>query len=294
MVVLVSTETVLRIGELSRRSGVSPDLLRAWERRYGLLRPTRSTGGLRLYSLDDLERVQRMRRHLADGLAAAEAAVLAVRPAEEHEPSRPAFDAAAARHDLAAALDAFVEPRAQALVDDVVAATTVDTFVTDVVLPYLHELGERWERGHASVAQEHFASTLLRGRLLALARGWGRGFGPLALLACAPGERHDLGLLGFGLVLRARGWRIAYLGADTPLATLDETARSLEPDLIVLAAVDADRIEPHVTHLRKLARRHRLLVGGAGITDETARALGALPPEPDPRAAAERATARLG
>src|SRR6185503_3937760 len=70
-------ETLLRIGELSRRSGVSPELLRAWERRYGLLRPERSSGGLRLYGAADLERVQRMRRHLSAGLAAAEAAALA-------------------------------------------------------------------------------------------------------------------------------------------------------------------------------------------------------------------------
>src|SRR5919206_57996 len=69
---------VLRIGELSKRSGVSPELLRAWERRYGLLRPTRSPGGLRLYSPADLERVRLMQRHLADGVAAAEAATLAL------------------------------------------------------------------------------------------------------------------------------------------------------------------------------------------------------------------------
>src|SRR4051812_9021288 len=69
---------VLRIGELSRRSGVSPELLRAWERRYGLLDPQRSAGGLRLYTGDDLDRVRAMRRHLAGGVAAAEAAALAL------------------------------------------------------------------------------------------------------------------------------------------------------------------------------------------------------------------------
>ena len=96
---------LLRIGELSRRTGVSPELLRAWERRYELLKPMRSTGGLRLYSSDDLERVTRMQQHLADGLAAAEAAALAsARPAEM---DGLAFDAAAVRHDLGAALESF-------------------------------------------------------------------------------------------------------------------------------------------------------------------------------------------
>ena len=98
---------LLRIGELSRRSGVSPELLRAWERRYGLLRPTRSPGGLRLYSADDLDRVREMQQHLAGGLAAAEAAALAARSAEaEPDPRLPT----AARDELAAALEAFDEP----------------------------------------------------------------------------------------------------------------------------------------------------------------------------------------
>ena len=79
MLAMVNTGEVLRIGELSKRAGVSPELLRAWERRYGLLRPARSAGGLRLYSPADVERVALMQQHLAEGMAAAEAAALAVR-----------------------------------------------------------------------------------------------------------------------------------------------------------------------------------------------------------------------
>jgi MerR family transcriptional regulator, light-induced transcriptional regulator len=268
-------ETMLRIGELSRRSGVSPELLRAWERRYGLLRPTRSAGGLRLYSLDDLERVRQMRRHLDDGLAAAQAAALASRPARA-EPVEVALDPASARAALGRALEAFDEPGAQSIVDDLLATATVDLLVTEVVLPYLHELGARWERGEVSVAQEHFASNVVRGRLLGLARGWGRGLGPLGLLACIPGERHDLGLLGFGLVLRTRGWRIAYLGADTPLPTLEATAHVLEPDAVVLTAVGASRLQPHLAGLRELAKRHRVALGGRGARVEAVRKIGAL------------------
>ena len=190
-------------------------LLRAWERRYGLLRPTRSAGGLRLYSAADVERVRLMNQHLAEGLAAAEAAALAQSADDEHGASA-ALSPAAMRDELAEALDRFDEPRAQAIVDRLLAAATVDTLLSDVVLPYLRELGERWERGEASIAQEHFASAVLRGRLLGLARGWGLGVGPLAVLACLPGEQHDLGLIAFALVLRARGWRIVYLGAGRP------------------------------------------------------------------------------
>ena len=203
----------VRIGELSRRSGVSPELLRAWERRYGLLQPTRSAGGLRLYSPNDLARVQAMQQHLADGYAAAEAAALATQTTRRggNEIATPT-----ARDELAAALASFDDGRVHAVFDALLARLSVDALLRDVIVPYLHELGERWERGDVSIAQEHFASTLLRGRLLGLARGWGRGIGPVAVLACAPGEQHDLGLLAFGIALRARGWRIIYLGTDTP------------------------------------------------------------------------------
>ena len=255
---------LLRIGELSRRSGVSPELLRAWERRYRLLHPTRSQGGLRLYSLDDLERVRVMQHHLARGLAAAEAAALAAeRPAAAGGESL----LGDARGELAEALGAFDEARVHALFDSLLATATTDTVLSTVVVPYLHELGERWERGEASVAEEHFASAVLRGRLLGLARGWGRGLGPAVVLACAPGEQHDLGLIAFGLALRARGWRIVYLGPDTPIVSVADAARASDAVLAVVSAVTPTAFRAHVDELRTLARSHRLALGGAGAAE---------------------------
>jgi MerR family transcriptional regulator, light-induced transcriptional regulator len=250
--------TVLRIGELSKRSGVSPELLRAWERRYGLLRPARSAGGLRLYSPADLERVRRMRQHLAGGVAAAEAAAMALRT-EAEAPASPTT----MRDALADALDRFDESGAQAIFDRLLAVTTLDTLLGEIVLPYLRDLGERWERGDVTVAQEHFASGILRGRLLGLARGWGLGVGPVAVLACLPDEQHDLGLIAFGLALRARGWRIVYLGPDAPIETVEEASRGLQPRLVVLHAVSGERVRPVLEPLRALARRHRVALGGA-------------------------------
>ena len=257
----------LRIGELSRRSGVSPELLRAWERRYGLVRPARSAGGLRLYSAADVERVRLMRQHLADGLAAAEAASLASRAVVGDEARAVALNPASARDDLADALDRFDEPAAQSILDRLLAVATVDSLLRDVVLPYLRDLGERWTRGDASIAQEHFASSVLRGRLLGLARGWGQGLGPTAVLACLPGEQHDLGLIAFGLALRARGWRIVYLGTDTPIETVEEVSRRLDPSLVVLVAVNSDRVQPVLAQLRALAGRHRLALGGGAVAN---------------------------
>ena len=84
---------------------------------------------------------------------------------------------------------------------------------------------------------------MLRGRLLGLARGWGLGVGPAAVLACLPGEQHDLGLIAFGLALRARGWRVIYLGLDAPIETIKDACREVEPSLEVVHAVTAERVE---------------------------------------------------
>jgi DNA-binding transcriptional MerR regulator/methylmalonyl-CoA mutase cobalamin-binding subunit len=285
----VHEPSVLRIGELSRRSGVSPELLRAWERRYQLLHPGRSQGGLRLYSLHDLERVRLMQQHLARGLAAAEAAALA---SEQPAPSGAEMLLADAKDELADALAAFDEPRAHAVVDSLLATATIDTVLATVVMPYLRELGERWERGDASVAQEHFASAMLRGRLLGLARGWGCGLGPPIVLACAPGEQHDLGLIAFGLALRGRGWRVVYLGADTPLTSVADAAQASAAVFVVVSAVTPKPFRAHGDELRTLAHRQRLCLGGAGAA-EAALDVGAEILSGDPVEEAERVTALL-
>ena len=284
----------LRIGELSRRSGVSPELLRAWERRYGLLEPSRSPGGLRLYSLTDLQRVRVMQQHLADGLAAAEAAAAAVRgPGESTQVATARASSVAAVDQLAAALEGFDEPRAHAIFDRLLAEVTLDVFLSEIVMPYLRDLGARWQRDEVTVAQEHFASNIVRGRLLGIARGWGRGLGPRALLACVPGEQHELGLLAFGLALRTHGWRVEYLGADTPLDTIRGVANSLDVDLVVVSSVTPERVGELVTDLRQIARERRLAVGGAGAEGLRTTGLDALALTDDPVREAERVTALL-
>lgn len=261
----MSNAPVLRIGELSRRSGVSPELLRAWERRYGLLKPARSDGGLRLYTEEDLARVRVMQHHLGAGFAAAEAARLASTSALE--PPEAAAAPRAARAQLEEAFAAMDEPAAQSALDSLFAATTLDTALREVVIPYLHDLGERWARGEASVTEEHFATAVLRGRLLGFARDWARGLGAPCLLACAPGEQHDLGLIVFGLALRTRGWRIGYLGADTPIESVASAAESFGPDYVVISSVRTERFDVSAGGLRKLAATQSVCLGGKGAAE---------------------------
>ena len=113
----------------------------------------------------------------------------------------------------------------------------------------------------------------------------------MALLACPPGELHDLGLIAFGLALRAHGWRIAYLGPDTPVETLAGAAERLDPRLIVLAALDPERIAEAARELASLAREHDVWLGGARVDEPLAQRAGARLLEGDPIEAAEVAAA---
>lgn len=280
----------LRIGELSRRTGISTDLLRAWERRYRLLSPARTDGGYRLYDEHDVLRVQRMLEHLQSGVSAAQAAELAGSepPGGSRRQARDSRTLALLTGRLHSRLEQMDDVGAHAMLDRLLSSFSLETVLRDAVLPYLHELGERWRAGQTVIAKEHFASALVRARLLELGRGWGAGSGPLVLLACVPGDQHDIGLICFGLTLRGYGWRIAFLGADTPIATVDETAHALDPELIVLATSVAGGAGACGLELRELARRAPLALAGGGCSREQATELGAAYIAEDPMRGAAR------
>jgi DNA-binding transcriptional MerR regulator len=287
---------LLRIGELSRRLGVSEHVLRAWESRYALLQPVRSPGGFRLYSEADELRIRQMQAYLADGLSAAEAAraVLdgggaAATLSRLAQPDLAASEGSEPSAALRQALDAFDEPATQAVLDRLLADLSVAAVLRDVVVPYLADLGERWQRGAASIAMEHFASNIIRGRLAGLARGWGSGHGPQALLACPPSELHDMALMVFGIVLNRNGWRIDYLGTNTPVEELERAVDATRPDLVVLAATLPETLEPVRPELASLGQRAPLALAGAGATSQIATAVGARLMAGDPVTEAERA-----
>ena len=267
----------MRIGELSRRTGVSPELLRAWEQRYDLLRPSRSPGGFRLYSADDEARVRRTTALIADGLSTAEAAGVAagvIARAGEPAEDQPLVEELAA--GLAAALVGFDAAGAHAALDRLLGTVSVEVVLTDVLIPYLRELGERWAVGEVTVAQEHFASNLVRGRLLGLAADWGAGGASTAVLACLPGEAHDLGLIFLGILMARRGWQVTFLGAETPFDTLHNAAARLRPSLVVLATVDQALFHQHADAIAALAASTPVAVA-APVAETSMAATGAQP-----------------
>jgi methanogenic corrinoid protein MtbC1 len=189
---------------------------------------------------------------------------------------------------LRKALDSLDEPAAQIVLDRLLSDLSLTTVLREVIVPYLSDLGDRWQRGTASIAQEHFASNVIRGRLAGLARGWGGGHGPRAVLACPPGELHDMGLVIFGIVLNRNGWRIDYYGMSTPVEELERCVEASRPDLVVLAAAGQQTLEPLRSQLASLARVAPLAFAGAGASPEIAAAVGARLMSADPVTEAER------
>ena len=285
----------LRIGELSKRVGVSEHLLRAWELRYGLTNPARSPGGYRLYTSADEYRLRRMLTYLAEGLAAAQAARAAIEEDDrgmgsENGAFPKIVELKEAHSALRERLDRLDEPGAQVIMDRLFTDFTVESLLRDLFVPYLQEMGDRWERGTFSVGQEHFASNVIRGRLLELTRGWGHGGGDVALLACPPGEEHEFALLMSGIVLHRSGWSIRYLGANTPMPDLLQVAEEIRPALILLASPIADHFADVITELSKLAKLAPLVLSGEGATQVVVDRCGARRFPGDPVTAAQKLT----
>jgi DNA-binding transcriptional MerR regulator len=264
---------LFRIGTLAKRTGVSADLLRAWERRYGILRPSRTEGRYRLYSESDVDRVLLMKGYTEAGMSASDAARLTAN-LPGSSPIGPGSVIDARRSALRQALLDLDDAGANAAFDALLADLSIETVLSDVVLPILREVGEGWVAGDLDISQEHFASSILRGRLLGLARGWGAPLPRTVLLACAPGELHDIGLICFGIAAWRRGFAVTFLGQDTPVASVTRAAEAIDPTVVVVLGLIPERFSAHLEALQDLARVAPLCVAGAGATQQIADAVG--------------------
>ena len=246
---------VYNLKAVVRETGLKPDTLRAWERRYGLPTPNRSDGGHRLYSERDIQVLKWLVARQQAGLSISRAAELWQRlsdsgqdPAEMPAYATPARMAHAplmlagqALEDLRAAWVqaclAYDEPRAEAALTQALAQSPVENVSLGLLVPGLAEIGDLWYRGQASPQQEHFASELAQRRIESLLAAMpspvrdGR-----ILVACPPEEQHTFMPLLLTLLLRRRGWSVTYLGADVPAARFEETLDSVRPRLCLMAA----------------------------------------------------------
>ena len=270
---------------VARRTGLTPHVLRAWERRYGVVVPARSEGGQRLYSDADIRRLELLRRLTDAGHSIARLARL---PAEElavlveatpMEPrSGDADDArerepgvAVGEHPLyqqaLAAVDAFDAERLGDLLERSIVSLGVPQALDRVVAPLLGEIGRRWRSGRLGVAHEHLATAVVR-RVL----GWVMASAtvdpgaPGVVVATPSRQVHELG----AMMAAAEGWRIAYLGADLPVREVALAAGRIRADAValsVVAPVDVAAIGRELAELRDLLpARMPLLLGGGGAS----------------------------
>lgn len=239
-----------------QETGIKPDTIRAWERRYGLPQPERTPGGHRLYSQYDIEALKWLVERQHEGLSISRAVDLWRTIKEEgHEPldevplpvGVTADQAASSRLSdavLAELRGAWTEAcmrfdgqRAEAVVTQALARFPVEVVCTELLQRGVAEIGERWYDGEASVQQEHFASELAIRRIETLVTLTPAPTRPgRIVVACPPEEQHSFGLLVTTLLLRRQGWDVLYLGASVPVGRLAETIRTTRPRLVVMAA----------------------------------------------------------
>ena len=232
------------IKEAATRSGVTVPLLRAWERRYGVVAPTRTASGYRLYDEADLSRLRAMRRLVDDGWSASNAAAAVLdgrasldprRPPVDAEPASGATDHMGAFVDAAARLDPVEIER---VLDQMLAEGSFETVADRYLMPVLVALGEAWASGRIDVAAEHLASQAMQRRLSAAfqAAGTNADADRGVLVGLPPGARHELGAQAFAVAARRAGMSIFYLGPDLPVADWVATARRTRARAAVIGA----------------------------------------------------------
>jgi DNA-binding transcriptional MerR regulator/methylmalonyl-CoA mutase cobalamin-binding subunit len=263
-------------------AGISPGLLRAWERRYQLVEPRRTDSGYRVYSAEDVELLSAAARLVDAGHSISEVARLSPpdihaaagklpRPSAEAPP--PGAPASAIEPAIAAALHAveqFDRERFEAALLPVLSlgALSPAAACEEVLMPLLRAMGDAWEKGALSVAAEHFGSALVRAKIVQYLQFVSRpGQGPRLVFACPEHERHEGGLLAFAVHAAASGWDVIYLGATTPVGQALETALSLDADAVALSFTysDGPAMEEAIAALELFARAHarpRVVAGG--------------------------------
>ena len=251
---------VYNIKAMSKLTGVPADTLRRWESRYNVIVPKRTDSGYRLYSQRDVDTILWLKGKLEEGLSisracemlrqkggdpapSAQAQIVApatpLAPPQAAESSVRSFDAL--RAELIDALRSVDETHAGELLTEALSLYSVEDVCIQVIQPVLVRVGELWLTGEVSVAVEHFASSFMRARLENLFNQSPHNmYGTFGLVACAPGELHELGAMFLAIFLRRSGFRVVYLGQNVPLDSLLGMVRALHPDVVCISATRAE------------------------------------------------------
>jgi DNA-binding transcriptional MerR regulator/methylmalonyl-CoA mutase cobalamin-binding subunit len=271
----VTTEPTYRIQMAAEISGVKEGLIRAWERRYGVLKPARSPGGYRTYTQADIEVLKRLKRLTEEGVAIAEAVKLLpairreAREVEEPTAPRPKLSREeqlkAWREEILAAGQRLDQQQIDAVLAAAIGWLPALVFYDGLVAPLMREVGDRWHAGRLTVAEEHIISQSVRSHLLALWSKAPRRAKHHVVCVCLGEEQHELGLLGAALRFRHQGYKVTFLGARTPVEQVARLVNAVRPDLIAVSVIIEAGVEEQLTALAAaLPAGTKVLIGGHG------------------------------
>jgi MerR family transcriptional regulator, light-induced transcriptional regulator len=275
---------------VARRTGLSADLLRVWEKRYDVVKPARSSGGRRLYSDADIDRLRLLYRATLAGrgigqVAALSTQALATLVRRDADAERANGNGRASSTDARAAAPATAEYLADAgraierldahalegVLRRAVVALPVATLLDDLVAPLLERVGTQWREGTVRPVHGHLTTVVLR-RVLdrVIDTASAPGASPHLIVATPAGQAHEFGALLTAATAAAEGWRVTYLGAGLPAEDIAEAAVRTRARAVALSLVYPAG-DPAVAHeLRRLRTllpdRVTMLAGGAAAS----------------------------
>jgi len=230
------------IRAISELTGVPTTTLRAWERRYGLLKPSRTAKGHRLYSSEDVDLVKEIVKLLKSNHTISEA-IRIIRNPELRATSSAEVEGhwAVYQQRLLKSIENFNEKNLDTTYNEALSIYPVDMVTREVIIPVMQQLGERWQEREAGVAEEHFFSAFLRNKLGArLHHEARRSRGSRILVSCLPDEYHELGILLFCIAAIGHGYQILYLGTNMPLSQLSKVVERTDVAAILLSGTEPD------------------------------------------------------
>jgi methanogenic corrinoid protein MtbC1 len=260
---------LLSIGDICSETGLSPDVVRVWERRYGFPTPVRLPSGHRRYREDDLNRLRLLTECVASGHRPSKLAKLGEEDLKRLLMASGPETQAGVLQPLLRAVAEMDSPRIRQLLQDAYRESGLKRFLSEVVAPLLDRVGMAWAEGSIGIHQEHLLTEILEDLLRPLRQSYppNPALGTV-LLATLPGERHRLGLLMVALLFASRGFRVELLGVDTPVASIAKAARTLQAAKVAVSLSIQSSGEPTrrlIMDLQeRLPRGCSLVIGGQG------------------------------
>lgn len=263
-----------RIHRVAKLTGLSRDVIRVWERRYGLVKPSRSSNRYREYSDEEVALLRfvkaQMEQGATIGLLAAEghdqlvARMRVATPvsAEEQKPHDRLLD------DLIGSLDPLDKAGFERRLNGAVAVIPFDEAVQRILLPLQRQIGELWHQGRLDTAVEHYVTKIIQQKLFSVMNQLPvNEFGPRVLIACPEGETHEIGAQAVAYIAATKGCHVYYLGPDLPSSDLATFCEKIKPDLVLLSLTEIKTEAAALQQLKeleKLATRWSVAVGGQG------------------------------